>query len=83
MIMSASKLRENIYKILDQALITGESIEIQRNGKILKIVPPKEDKKKSKLANLKKHQCIVGHSHDLSQSDWMKEWEEEWNELHG
>ena len=37
--ISASKLRENIYSILDQALRTGTPVDVLRKGKILKIVP--------------------------------------------
>jgi hypothetical protein len=37
--LTASKLRENIYRILDQVLETGVPVEIERRGKILKIVP--------------------------------------------
>ena len=42
--LTASKLRADIYRILDQVLETGVPIEIERHGKILKIVrlkPPR------------------------------------------
>jgi hypothetical protein len=37
MALTASKLRENIYKILDQILETGVPVEIERDGKLLRI----------------------------------------------
>jgi len=33
-VISSTKLRENIYQLLDNALETGEAIEIRRNGAI-------------------------------------------------
>jgi len=50
MVLKASSLREDVYRILDQVLETGVPVEIEWRGKILKIVsaePP------SKLENLK------------------------------
>ncbi len=38
MAITASKLRENIYRLLDQVLNTGVPIEVKRRGKILKII---------------------------------------------
>ena len=38
MVITASKLRENVYRILDQVLATGEPIEIERNGRRLLLV---------------------------------------------
>ncbi|MBI1844327.1 MAG: hypothetical protein HYR89_06925 [Actinobacteria bacterium] len=37
--MTASKLRENVYRILDEVLATGTPVEIERNGRLLRIVP--------------------------------------------
>ena len=38
MILTASKLRENVYRVLDHVLETGEPAEIERNGRRLRIV---------------------------------------------
>ncbi len=35
--LTATKLRENIYAILDQILATGEPVEIERNGRTLRL----------------------------------------------
>jgi antitoxin (DNA-binding transcriptional repressor) of toxin-antitoxin stability system len=45
-----SQLRENIYRILDQVLDTGVPVEIERHGKLLRIIPVERP---SKLDNLK------------------------------
>ena len=71
--ISASKLRENIYNILDRALQTGVPVEVIRKGKILKIVPAK---KPSKLSRLKKRDCLIGDPESIVHLDWLKEWSE-------
>jgi hypothetical protein len=71
--ITASKLRENIYGILDQALETGVPVEVIRKGKILKIVP---EVKPDKLSRLKKRKCIIGDPDDIVHMDWLSEWTE-------
>jgi antitoxin (DNA-binding transcriptional repressor) of toxin-antitoxin stability system len=74
--ITASKLRENVYRILDEALETGTPVEVIRKGKVLKIVP---EKRPSKLANLKKRKNVfVGDPDDIINIDWMQEWRDEW-----
>ena len=41
MALSASKLRANVYRLLDEVLETGKPLEIERNGKTL-VIAPKE-----------------------------------------
>ena len=69
--LRASAFRENIYRILDEILETGLPVYIERKGKLLRIgaVEPK-----SKLANLKPRDLIVGNPEDLVHSDWSEEW---------
>jgi len=38
MLLTASSLRHNMRKILDGVIEAGESVEIERNGRILRIV---------------------------------------------
>jgi hypothetical protein len=71
--VTASKLRENIYGILDQALETGVPVEVVRKGKILKIVP---EVKPDKLSRLKKRNYLVGDPDDIVHMDWLSEWSE-------
>jgi len=71
--VTPSKLRENIYSILDQILETGHPVEVIRKGKVLKIVP---EVKPDKLSRLKKRKCIVGDPEDLVHMDWSSEWSE-------
>ena len=71
MIMNASKLRANIYNVLDKVLETGIPVEIQRRGKTLKIMPTSP---KSKFANLKKHDILTVPPDDIVHMDWSGEW---------
>ena len=71
--VTASKLRADIYNILDQTLKTGVPVEVVRKGKILRIVP---EKKRLKLSKLKKRNYIVGDPEDLVHMDWLHEWSE-------
>ena len=71
--VTASKLRADIYNILDQSLKTGVPVEVVRKGKILRIVP---EKKRLKLGKLKKRNYIVGDPEDLVHMDWLHEWSE-------
>jgi hypothetical protein len=71
--VTASKLRENVYKILDEAIETGAPVEIVRKGVVLRIVverPP------SKLDRLKKRSVFVGDPDDIIGMDWLSEWSE-------
>ena len=71
--VTASKLRENVYRILDEAIATGVPVEVVRKGKVLKIVP---DKSVSKLDKLKKRKGLVGDPEDIVSMDWSNEWTE-------
>lgn len=71
--LTASKLRENIYGILDQVLETGKPVEVLRNGKVLKIVP---ETPAPKLARLKRRKAYKGDVDEILTLDWLKEWSE-------
>lgn len=60
--MKITQLRSEIYHVFDEVIQTGVPVEIERNGHIVKI---QLEEKKSKLANLKPHDCIIGDPADL------------------
>lgn len=68
--LTASKLRENIYRILDQVLQTGKPVEIKRKGETLKIVAESSPKKTSRLI---RRNIIRGSAEDLVHLDWSEE----------
>ena len=71
MTVTASVLRKNIYRLLDEVLETGRPLAVQRKKGTLKVVA---EKPPTKLARLKKHNCIQGDPEDLVHSDWSGEW---------
>lgn len=74
MVMTASKLRENVYKLLDEVVATGRSLEIERKGRLLRITPVET---RSKLSRLKKHDVFIGDPDDIVHMDWSSEWNQE------
>lgn len=73
--ITASKLRENIYRLLDEVLDTGVPLEVERNGRRLKIVP---DDPRSRLDRLvRRPDALVGDPEDIVHMDWSSEWHPE------
>ena len=69
--MTATRLREHVYQVLDQVLATGEPVDIERRGKRLRIVPVERP---GKLRNLKRRRYLRGDPEDLVHLDWSGEW---------
>lgn len=71
MIITPSKLREDVYNLLDLVLKTKEPLEIKRNGQMLMIVP---EHKKSKIKNIKPKKITNASDEELINTDWENEW---------
>lgn len=71
MAIKATQLRQNLYQLLDGVIQTGKPLEIEKNGKILRIVPRETT---SKFDHLEEHDCIVGNPDDLFGPDWSSYW---------
>lgn len=75
MIVSATRLRQDIYRILDEALRTGEVVEVDRGGRRLRIVPVAESCR-SRLDRLTSRLEVVnGDPEDLVHLDWSADWQ--------
>ena len=76
--LTPSKLRQNIYKLFDGILETVEPVEIERKGRMLRIVadaPPV-----SRLARMKKRPGLInGDPEDLAEIDWSATWNPDQN----
>jgi hypothetical protein len=71
--ITASHLRQNIYRILDEVLDTGRPVEIERKGKLVRIEAAPQGQ--SIFENLTPHPgTIVGEPEDLVRMDWSSEW---------
>jgi prevent-host-death family protein len=69
--ISPTELRSNIYKLLDDVLESGVPIEINKGGKLLRIVPVA---KTDKLQNLVDRPDVIrGDPDDLVNISWEKE----------
>lgn len=69
--ISPTELRSNIYKLLDEVLNSGVPIEINKGGRLLRIIPVA---KSDKLQNLvSRPDVIIGNPDDLVDICWEKE----------
>jgi hypothetical protein len=74
MAVTASKLREDIYRILDKILATGVPVEVIRGRRKLRIIPS-EDSNGRKLDRLKaRPKSLKVEPEDLVHVDWSREW---------
>ncbi len=69
--LSATKLRENLYAVLDEVLETGSATIVERKGRLIRIVP---DSAPSRISRLERHDTIVGDPDDLVHLDWSSTW---------
>jgi|GEM_PF-1417824 len=65
--LSSTKLRENVYALLDEVLKTGNPLEIERKGHTFLIIPQAPV---SKLDRLIPRPTIKGDPEDLAHLDW-------------
>ena len=69
---TATALRADLYRVLDEVLATGVPIEIERNGQRLRIAPAV---RRDRLKYLRPHPgAIIGDPEDLVHIDWSGEW---------
>ena len=69
---TATRLRANLYRVLDEVLETGLPVEIERSGRVLRIeaVSPTD-----RLSRLEPHpDYIVGDPASIVHLDWSSEW---------
>jgi hypothetical protein len=69
---TASKLRANIYRMLDEVLETCQPLEIERNGRMLVVAPKEEQSIWDRLP--RREGFIVGDPDGLIHIDWSSEW---------
>jgi prevent-host-death family protein len=74
MATSVTKLRANLYEIVDRVIETGVPVEIERKGERIRLAPARPKPKLQKLA--KNRGTIVGDPEDVVHMDWSAEWSE-------
>jgi hypothetical protein len=73
-VVTASSLRQDIYRILDGVLATGEPVIIERGGRRLRIVAEEPMSRLDRL--VRRPEVVSGDSGDLVGIDWSQEWSE-------
>jgi hypothetical protein len=74
MVLTASKLRQDIYRILDRVAETGVPVEIVGRRRRLKIVAA-DGSAPRKIQRLKvRPKVLIGDPQRLVHVDWSKEW---------
>ena len=71
--VSPSELRQNVYRLIDQVLATGEPLEIERKGRRLRLVPSEPVDRLALIRPIP--DLIAGDPEDLVSSDWSGEWD--------
>lgn len=70
--ITPTRLRKNLYSVLDEVLESGEPVVIERKGRKLRIVAEPEP---NRLANVKPMRgLIVGDPEELADLDWSSQW---------
>lgn len=72
MAYSITALRADLYRILDEVLESGSAIEVERNGRRLRIAPVDTT---GPLARIRPDPGLIcGDPEDLVHLDWSDEW---------
>lgn len=70
--ITPSELRRNVYRLLDEVLETGIPLEVERNGRRVRISPVE---RRSRLDQIVPNpDYFVGDPDDILRIDWSKEW---------
>lgn len=72
--LTLTALRQQIFQIADEVLMTGQPVSIERNGKVL-LLSPAVDLNKSKSLKLKRRKLISGNAeslHTVKVGEWRE-----------
>ncbi len=74
--VTATKLRSELYQILDRVLATGESVEVTRAGGTVVIKPLLSEKRSrsGKRTPKPNPNLVVGDPDELIHFDWVSHW---------
>jgi prevent-host-death family protein len=72
MTITASQLRANVYRVLDEVLETGTPVEIERRGHRLRIVPAEPLGRLERLVRRPRYLKVDPES--IVHLDWSDEW---------
>lgn len=70
--ITASRLRDNVYKVLDEVLETGTPVEIERRGRRLRIVPVDTKGRLERL--MRRPGYLKVDPESIVHLDWSNQW---------
>lgn len=71
--ITVTRLRQNIYRVVDEVLETGVPLEIERNGKLLRLVPAEQ---RSLFDNFERRDDLfLTDPEELVSIDWSDTWQ--------
>ncbi|TNM38339.1 type II toxin-antitoxin system Phd/YefM family antitoxin [Nocardioides albidus] len=70
--VSPSQLRQDIYRLIDRVIDTGEPLEIERKGHRLRLIADEPVDRLSRISG--NPAAVVGDPDDLISMDWSAEW---------
>jgi antitoxin (DNA-binding transcriptional repressor) of toxin-antitoxin stability system len=72
MTVTATQLRQDIYRLLDQVLESGEPLDIVRKGRRLRLIPDHPARRLDRIVG--NPEGIIGDPDELVSIDWSSEW---------
>ena len=72
MTISASRLRQDVYRLRDEVLRTGQPLEIERDGQVLRFTAAAPRSRLERIDPVP--ELIVGDPQDLVSWDWSADW---------
>ncbi len=74
--VTPSQLRQDVYRLIDAVLETGEPLEVTRNGRRLRLVL--DEPGPDRLAAIQVNpDVIAGDPDELVSMDWSSEWDDD------
>ncbi|MBF0244609.1 MAG: type II toxin-antitoxin system Phd/YefM family antitoxin [Planctomycetes bacterium] len=71
MTVTASALRKDIYKLLDEVVRTGKPLEIERKGVVLKVI---KERTAGKWEQMVEREGLNCSGEELVETSWAQEW---------
>lgn len=73
--LTPTRLRADLYQVLDRVIATGESVEVDRGGRTVVIqLAAAARPKKPRRTKRSNPDLVVGNPEDLVHFDWSKHW---------
>ncbi len=72
--MTLTELRRNIYRVVDELLRTGKTMEIQAKGRTVYLSSGQRGGKLDRLRKAARSRALQGNPEDIIHMEWEKQW---------